>query len=204
MTVPATGLILAGGRSSRMGVTKALLEIDGEPLIRRVVNALRPICEPILAVGNDPIVLADLRLPLIADAAPGGSVVHGLLAGLRHSPHDLAVAVGCDMPYLASSLLKHQLERAIDYDVVVIGGPLGIEPLHAVYRRTVLQKLEQLAIRPGSALRDLLGDARTLVLDPADVASHDPSGRSAINLNTPDDVKRLVPRGASGGDGAAR
>lgn len=188
MTVRATGLVLAGGQSRRMGTRKALLRFEGETLIARVHGVLASLCDPILVVANDASVAAELPAAVIADAAPGGSVVHGLLAGLRASPHELAIAVACDMPYLASALLKHQLERAIDYDAVVIAGPTGVEPLHGVYRKTILPLLERLAERPSSALRDLLGDAKTLVLEEAEVVRYDPERRSAVNLNTPEDV----------------
>jgi len=191
-TAAVTGLILAGGRSRRMGRPKAVIPFQGQTLIERVERVLREICDPVLVVGDDPV-LPDGFLPaVIADAPPGGSVIHGLLAGLRASPHELAAAVGCDMPHLSSSLLKRQVEHAIDYDVVVIASPRGPEPLHGIYRRSVIPILERLAWQPGASLRDLLDTVRVLVLDPDEAAMFDPGQLSATNLNTLAELERCL------------
>jgi molybdopterin-guanine dinucleotide biosynthesis protein A len=190
-----TGLILAGGRSRRMGRPKATICIDGVTLIERVAKVLGEFCDPVLVVGDDPILPEGLGLKVVEDAAPGGTVVRGLLGGLRASPHDLAAAVGCDMPYLKSSLLKRQVEHAIDYDVVLLASARGLEPLHGVYRRSVIPALESLATDPTAGLRDLWSRVRGLVLEEGEVRDLDPDAKSTVNLNTPEDLLRYTGSG---------
>jgi len=195
VTAAVTGLILAGGRSRRMGQPKATIRLEGLTLIERVATVLAEFCNPVLVVGNDPVLPEGFGLPVVKDAEPGGTVVRGLLGGLRASPHDLAAAVGCDMPYLKSSLLKRQVERAIDYDVVLLASARGLEPLHGIYRRSVIPALEGLAANPAAGLRELWGRVRGLVLDAGEVLALDPDGSSTVNLNTPDDLQRYTGSG---------
>jgi molybdopterin-guanine dinucleotide biosynthesis protein A len=190
-----TGLILAGGRSRRMGRPKATIRIDGLTLIERVAQVLAEFCDPVLVVGDDPVLPEGFPLTIVPDAPPGGSVIHGLLGGLQASPHDLAAVVGCDMPYLKSSLLKRQVEHAIDYDLVLLANARGLEPLHGIYRRTVIPALERLGEDRSAKLRDLWGQVRGLVLDPREALALDPEGTSAINLNTPEELRRYTTSG---------
>jgi molybdopterin-guanine dinucleotide biosynthesis protein A len=133
-----TGVILAGGRSSRMGSNKALLPFRGGRFIEAIHRQLRTLFAEVLLVTNTPEQYGFLDCPMVLDLHPGMGALAGLQAGLLHSgtPHIFAVA--CDMPYLDDTLIRTLSERRHRADVVIPEGPHGPEPLHAVYGRTCL------------------------------------------------------------------
>ena len=104
-----SAIILAGGESRRMGSNKALLSLDGQPLIARTAACLRPLADELIVVTNTPeayqFLVADFAARLIPDALPARSALVGLYSGLRMARGDLALAVACDMPFLNPALL---------------------------------------------------------------------------------------------------
>src|SRR5512141_2324174 len=133
-----TVAIQAGGRSSRMGEDKALRPFLGRPLIQRVVERLRPIADEMIVTTNRPAEYAFLGLPLFADSGPQRGALGGLYTALRAAGSPLVAVVACDMPFASAALLAEaarqlELERL---DAVLPGTEMGVEPLHAVYRRS--------------------------------------------------------------------
>ena len=106
------GLILAGGKGSRLGgVNKALLEVAGRANIERVLDALGPLCSQLVAVANDRALADRPELRLILDLEPHAGVLPALAQGLEALDTDLVVAVACDMPFLNPTLLAELLRR---------------------------------------------------------------------------------------------
>lgn len=130
--VPATttdataGILLAGGRASRMGGDKPLLYLGGIPLLARVIAVLRPQCDAMLVSANgDPARFAEFGLPVIADALPDfAGPLAGILAGLDFIAAYLpevryALSVATDTPFLPSDLLPrlHQAREKEGADI---------------------------------------------------------------------------------------
>src|SRR4051812_22304293 len=135
MPEAVTGVILAGGRASRLGgVDKSALDIDGRPVIERVIAALSPLVERLIAVVNDDRFDADPRLTVIRDPDPHAGVLPALQAALDATQTPLAIVVACDMPFLHPELLAHLVQSAQDADAVVPVTDGREEPMHAVYR----------------------------------------------------------------------
>jgi molybdopterin-guanine dinucleotide biosynthesis protein A len=190
---------LAGGVSRRIGRDKAFLELGGRPLIAHVVERLASVCTEVLIVAGDTSLYADLGVPVVEDRFRGVGVLGGLHAGLEAAKHDLALAVGCDMPFLNPDLLRAFAAWAEGFDAVVLrhkpslsslplaGGKEGgqfIEPLHAAYRRTCLPALEA-AIRAGERrVVSFFSHVRVRYVIPAEVIPFDPDLRSFRNVNT--------------------
>src|SRR5437762_6813312 len=96
-----TGVVQAGGRSTRMGGRpKALLELSGRRIIERVVDAITPVVDDLLIVTNTPELYAFLGLSMVADVYPDHGSLGGIYSGLRAAPGDAAFTVACDMPFL--------------------------------------------------------------------------------------------------------
>ncbi len=107
-----------------MGSDKALVTVDGVPMVLRVAEALRAVsCDPVIAVGGDTTALAELGLVTIADRWPGEGPLGGLITALEHFPqHDAVVVVACDLPRLMPSvvaMLLNALESAESADVTL-------------------------------------------------------------------------------------
>src|SRR5271165_4394157 len=127
------GWILAGGRSSRMGVDKALLEIDGQPLVSRVAREAAKVCAPVSLVG-DPAVYGHLGFPVIPDRFPGRGPLAGIEAALGATEADWNLLLACDMPALETAVLESLF--AAGGDCALPRYPDGtVEPLCAVYHR---------------------------------------------------------------------
>ena len=183
---PLTGVVLAGGRSSRMGSDKALLRVGGRRLIDLAVDALTPLCGEVL-VAAGPRVVADLTVRQIHDAGDRGPLA-GIVAALGEVSTDLAVVVAVDMPAVDVTLLADLARRWNGEPAVMPSAGGRLQPLHAVYATAALARLQdclQAGIRsPARALVDL----GALIVDVDDDAF-------ARNLNLPSDL----PGGARSG-----
>jgi len=115
----ASGLILAGGKSQRMGQDKSLMVLGGRTLIQRVVDALAPLCDDIIVVTNSPDAYAHLNLAMVRDVFPDAGSLGGLYSGLSAVAREPAIAVACDMPFLNTELLRYQVSMSSDADAVV-------------------------------------------------------------------------------------
>ena len=188
-TPSVTGMILAGGASSRMGRNKALIELEGQPLIARVVQALRPLADDILIVANDPQPLSFLNLPIIPDITPGYGPLMGLYSGLKGASGELAVMVAVDMPFLTPDFLRFLLALAPDHDVVIPEAGGRLHPLCAVYRRTTcLPAIEQVIARGQRRLIAFHPLVRVRRVGEDALRAISPDLLALANVNTPQEL----------------
>ncbi len=107
MTVSITGVIQAGGKSTRMGgEPKALLELGGRRIVERVLDVLRAVADPVLLVTNTPELYRFLGLPMIADVFPDGGSLGGIYSGLLAAPGEVAFTMACDMPFVSPAVAR--------------------------------------------------------------------------------------------------
>ncbi|MBI4234075.1 MAG: molybdenum cofactor guanylyltransferase [Chloroflexi bacterium] len=190
-----TGIILAGGKSTRLGRDKAKERVGGQTLLERAVAALAQVAEEVIIVvasDQERGVPRGPRVRVAEDVHPGRGPVGGLHAGLLacRSPH--AWAVACDMPFLNPRLLRSLMALAPGYDAVVPRTGGRDHTLHAVYGRGCLDTLEGLLAQeqehPG--ILDLLARVRVRYVQEAEVRLLDPEGLSLFNINSPQDLER--------------
>ncbi|MBI5878638.1 MAG: molybdenum cofactor guanylyltransferase [Chloroflexi bacterium] len=196
-----TGIILAGGRSRRMGRDKALMELGGRALIGRVIDMLQTICADIVLVTNSPEAYRAFGLAMIPDALPNAGSLGGLYSGLVAIRTELAIAVACDMPFLNGRLLEHLVSLADGYDAVVpdlstgavleaasqTAKQIDLHPLHAVYRRTCIEPMAAQVQSGDLRLIGYFDRVRVRAVRRDEVVPYDPALRSFINVNTPDE-----------------
>jgi molybdopterin-guanine dinucleotide biosynthesis protein A len=188
---PLAGVVLCGGESTRMGREKALIPVNGRPLVLHVAGLLARACDPVFLAPGRPGRLGPLGYPELEDAAPGAGPLGGVVAGLAASPHELVAAVAVDMPFASPAVLTllSQLHRA--EDAVVPRTSAGPQPLHAVYGLSGLSRLRSALVEGRLALRAALSDVRVRWVDVEEWSAADSSGRFALNLNRQDDLVRL-------------
>jgi molybdopterin-guanine dinucleotide biosynthesis protein A len=186
-----SGVILAGGSSSRLGRNKAFIEIAGQLLIERVVEQVRAVVGEVRLVTNSPKQFAFLRLPMVRDIYQGIGTLGGLHAGLSAIRTEYGLVAGCDMPFLNPDLLRYIVSRRIGYDVVMPRMGQHYEPLHAIYAKRCLPGIEQ-AISSGRRriLHACVG-MRVRWVRTSQVALYDPHCLSFFNVNTAGDVARM-------------
>ncbi len=192
-----TGVLLAGGNSSRMGRNKALMSLAGHRLVDRVLAVLRGIFDDLLMVTNSPDLYADLGVRMVPDLVADKGALGGIHSAIHHAatPHCLVVA--CDMPFLNAAVLRYLAEQRAGCDVVVPSLHGKPQPLHAVYGKACLQPI---ARRLGTDRLHVVGffpDVRVREVTAKELAGFDPDGLSFRNLNTPEEfaaaARRLGP-----------
>jgi len=189
--IKITGVIQAGGRSTRMGgEPKALLELGGKRIVERVVDALGAVLDDLLVVTNTPERYEFLRLPMVADRYPDGGSLGGIFTGLEAAGGDAAFTVACDMPFLSPDVVRLVLARAGEADVVIprVGGQY--ETMHALYAKACLGPMEA-RLRAGRLkIVGFFPDVRVLEITAAAVARHRAPEVAFMNVNTPDELAR--------------
>ena len=194
-----TGIVLAGGASRRMGQNKAFLELGGKPLIAHVIERMDQVCAEVLVVARDVQPYAGLGARLVEDRFRGVGVLGGLHAGLAAAAHNLALAVGCDMPFLKPALLRAFAGWAEGADVAVLRQGEQVEPLHGAYRRTCLPAIEAAIHANQRRIISFFPRVRVHYVAPEDVTMFDPELRSFRNVNTPEEWE--IVQGEWGGNG---
>lgn len=186
-----TGVIQAGGKSTRMGGRpKALIELGGRRIIDRVASVLRAVTDDALIVTNTPDLYASLGLPMVPDVFPDHGSLGGLYSGLRAAPGDAAFTVACDMPFLVPEVARLVIERAGDADVVLprVGGQF--ETLHACYAKSCLGPMESRLRRGQLRIVGFFDEVRVLAIAEEEVARFRAPDLVFMNVNTPDELAR--------------
>jgi len=137
-----TGVVLAGGRSKRMGLNKAFLEIDGERIISRVVTILKGIFDDVILVTNDPLEYEDLDTRIVTDIFKGAGSLGGIYTGLFHAHYNYSFITACDMPFLKKEIIVKMIDEIEDYDTLVPYEGGRFHPFHAIYSRGCLKAIE--------------------------------------------------------------
>ncbi len=213
MQIPLAA-ILGGGKATRMGCDKALLEIQGVPLIERVWRSVAPLVGRGVVVGGGSY-LEHLGVPTVPDRFPGAGALGGIGTALAHAGESLGpgtwvLVLACDMPFVKADLVRLLWARREGVRIVVPRTALGYEPLCALYRADVAGVVEEQVRQGDLRLSTLFRRVRTRLVPEPDLRAVDPGLRSFLNLNCPDDVERvrelLLRSGASGASapGSAR
>jgi len=189
--VRVTGVIQAGGKSTRMGGRpKALLELGGRRIIERVLDAVAPVVDDVLVVTNTPDLYAFLRVPMVPDAWPEHGSLGGIFTGLAAAAGDAAFTVACDMPFLHSEVARLVVRRAGEGDVVIPRVGEQFETMHAVYGKACLPAIEA-RLRAGRLkIVGFFEDVRVVEIGEAEVARHRAPEVVFMNVNTPEELER--------------
>jgi molybdenum cofactor guanylyltransferase len=190
----AAAIVLAGGRSSRMGQPKALLPFDAQPLIAHIVSTLRPLFADVIVVAAPEQSLPELRAEIVRDDVAFQGPVGGIAYGLRASRREVNFVASCDSAFLNPGLISFLVGEVAGADVVVPHWEGRFQPLHAVYRRGVLPLLEAQLQRGELRPVYLFDMVRTRAVSEAEVRRFDPDGASFFNMNTPDDYAAALQR----------
>ena len=190
LVTAVTGVVLAGGRGSRLGgVDKARLEIGGMTTLDRVRAALAGLVDETILVVNDAGLAGTAGVRIVRDPEPHAGVLPALLAALDVAAHPLCVLVACDMPFLNTGLLRWLVEAAAGRDVVIpeVGGQL--QPMHAVYRREPCREAIAAALQRGDRrMISFLEGLRVRRVEEAEARLFDPELRSFFNINTAEEL----------------
>ena len=194
-SIRAAGIVLCGGKSTRMGTSKALLPFGSETMLQRVVRILGEVVAPMVIVAA-----ADQGLPALPrdvivtrDENEGRGPLEGLRAGLKALPAnvDAAYVTSCDVPLLVPGFVHQILDLAEGYDIAVMEIDGFTHPLSAVYRRSALPHVERLLAENRLRPVFLFEAVKTRRVHPNEMTA-DPDLRTLRNLNTREDYARAL------------
>ncbi len=190
MSISTGGIVLCGGKSRRMGRSKADLPFGPETMLQRVVRLLSGVVGPIVVVAAPGQVLPDLAddVLLAHDQNPENGPLEGLAAGLAalEGHADAAYVTGCDVPLLVPGFVKDMIHQLGDAEMAVPKTDGYLHPLSAVYRLSVLTRVRELLAAGRRRPAFLFEGAQVEVVDPRQLPS-DPELLTLHNLNQPED-----------------
>jgi molybdopterin-guanine dinucleotide biosynthesis protein A len=196
VTSPVSGIVLAGGRSRRLGVDKRSLYLNSNRTqLAETIDRLATVVDDVIVAG-DPLEIVSRPVTVVADVDVGVGPLAGLVAGLSAVRHDHAIVLACDLPFLNVDLLRGLLALPRDYVLLVPCRSDGtLEMLHAVYSRSIVETLQKYlnsGQRRLSGLPAALERAGLVVRTVNEdwLRQFDPTLRSFFNLNTPTDLER--------------
>jgi molybdenum cofactor guanylyltransferase len=190
----ATAVVLAGGKSSRMGRPKSLLLFDGEPLIAHIVRALKRMFAETVIVAAPEQELPDLPAILVRDEVAYQGPVGGIYYGLKAASGNFCFVTSCDVPFVNSALISHLTSQISNHDVVVPHWENRFQPLHAAYRTSVAPLLKEQLDRGELRPVYLFDKVRTCKIGEEEIRRFDPEGLSFLNMNTPADYEEALKR----------
>jgi molybdenum cofactor guanylyltransferase len=187
----AGGIVLCGGKSTRMGVPKATLPFGPETMLQRVVRLLGTVVSPIVVVAAREQSLPKLPddVTIACDEREQRGPLEGLRAGLKALPDSVEIAyiTSCDVPLLEPAFVERMVELLGDHDIAVMEIDGFPHPLSAVYRRDTLPHVEALLEKDKLRPVFLFDAVRTRRVRPEEMLSVDPQLRTLRNLNTRED-----------------
>ena len=180
-------VILCGGQSRRMGTCKALLTVEGEPVLHRLAGALSFFEERLLS-ANDASLGAGLSWTVVEDRFLGLGPGAGLHAALLASKKEALLCVPCDLPAFSEQAARCLLAQYPgDCAAMVCRDSTGqLHPLCGIYTKRMLPALERRLVAGCCRMTEVLEDAPTVVLDTAGLLPDD----VFFNMNTPADHHR--------------
>ena len=184
---PATGAVMAGGQSRRLGRDKALLVVAGETLLARALRIVGQVTAEQFVIGPAERREQAPGIQVLADELPGSGPLGGIYTALRAARHEHLLVVACDMPFLNPALLRYLLSLGSGYDVVLPRVDGRGEQLHAVYARSCIEPVAAQLESGDFKIDRFFERVRVRSVEEDELRRHDPDLRSFRNVNTPDD-----------------
>jgi molybdopterin-guanine dinucleotide biosynthesis protein A len=201
MTHPCSGVILAGGLSTRYGgENKAFLKVGGMRILDWLLSVYAGLFDEIILVTNTPQEFVDCNALIVTDLFTVRSSLTGIHAGLFYASHPFAFFCACDTPFLKGAVIEAILANLEpEVDLVIPQTAAGLEPLCAAYSRRCLKPAEEHIRQNKLKIQGALSGRRVKIIPEAVLREKDPELRSFFNINCPEDLERaeqLVKEGA--------
>jgi molybdopterin-guanine dinucleotide biosynthesis protein A len=193
----ASGIILAGGASTRMTGDKAFMEVGGRRVIDIQLEVLRGLFEEILVVTNEERLAwvkgyEEERVRVVAEPVIGKGPLGGVLSGLMLTASEGNFVLACDMPFIRREAVALVLERLAGHQVAVPRTSKGLEPLHAAYTRSCIPFIERQLQRGDLRVTGFFDQVDLIEIPFEELERFDKTGRLLMNINSPEDMRRAV------------
>lgn len=183
-------IVLAGGRSVRLGRDKALEDVGGRPLIRQVIDRLSALGDETIVVTSQRTRLPELGVTKVIDVYPDKGPLGGIYTGLRATSSPCSLVVACDMPLLNVDLIHYLFRQWPGFDAVVPRVAGSVEPLHAVYSRSCLRAIEAALLENRLQVNGFFDEVKVRYVEESEIDEFDPQHLSFFNVNSDSDLER--------------
>lgn len=195
MALINTAIILAGGKSSRMGFDKQLICVEGENIIDNITRTLKPVFKNIIVVTNKPGLYKNRDIIIAKDCYKGYGPLGGIHAGLVKSHSMYNYFIACDMPYINVDYIKYMMkmihENNYEPDAVITRFGDWIEPFNAFYSKKLISGIEDNMTKGKKKIGELLEDSNALYIEEKVARGFSPDWGMFTNLNTEKDLKSI-------------
>jgi molybdopterin-guanine dinucleotide biosynthesis protein A len=185
-----TGVVLIGGKSERYGSDKVLSQFKGKQLIEHVVETIQPLFDEIILIGHKRKGLENFRV--VEDIRPGCGPLGGIYTALMSTDAEHCFVCATDMPNLNAGLISHMISRAEGHDIVMPMWSKGREPLHAIYRRSVIPYAASLLDQNIFRIFSLIEQVDTLFIPEETISMYGDPYVLFSNINTQHDMLRIT------------
>jgi molybdopterin-guanine dinucleotide biosynthesis protein A len=187
----ATGIVLAGGKGSRINKNKALITLpDGKTLLQKCLDSLRKVLTEVLIVTNQRELYQDYDARLVEDMVKAKGPLGGIYTGLSYSTTHCNFVIGCDMPFPQPRLIEMLLQGCDDYDVVIPKTKGEVEPLFAVYSKNCLPVISDHLQKNDLKIRKIFEKLKVQIIKEERIDEVDPQHLSFFNINTEEDLRK--------------
>ncbi len=190
----ASCIILAGGKSLRLGYDKFLETVGNKNLLQRVISCVSPLSgDIILVTARELTTLQSINYPklrVVTDIYPGKGPLVGIYTGLVTSISFYNLVVASDMPFLNQALLRYMIQLSTNFDIVTPRVGNLVEPLHAVYTKSCLAPIEQMIKQDKLRVDKLFSLVRVRYVEAEEIERFDPKHLSFFNINTKVDLEK--------------
>ncbi len=191
---PGTAIILAGGKSSRLGFDKQLLEYNGEYLMDYLLKLLEPVFQETVIVSNTPEIHRNRGCRVVSDILPEAGPLGGLHAGLMAASFETCYLTACDMPGIRESYIRYMLECQRSHpgnEAVVTRVKDMLEPMNALYSKGLALCIGSLLDDGKRKMTALLDRANTYYVPEKVALRYSPDWLMFDNINTIEDLERF-------------
>src|SRR5262245_58925427 len=186
-----TGILLAGGKSRRMGKDKRFLPIADRTLLDLSLSALRAVFRKVVVVIAQDSPALTVEVPVIRDLIPECGSLGGLYTGLKQtdSPHVFVVA--CDMPFLRPDAIRWFTGLKNDADIVMAKLQNGLHPMHALYSRQCIPVIEEMIRTRDLKIQGMIAypSLKIRIITEDDLREIEGGELAFLNVNTPADLE---------------
>jgi len=189
-----SGIVLAGGKSLRLGFDKVLETVGNRSLLQLVISGVASLSREVIIVTTSeqtiPQSIDYSRLKVVTDIYPGKGPLGGIYTGLATSASFYNLVVASDMPFLKQALLRYMIQLSANFDLVVPRVGKLVEPLHAVYTKSCLAPIEHMIRQDKLSVNQLFPLVKTRYVEAEEIERFDPKHLSFFNVNTKADLKK--------------
>jgi len=195
-------IVLAGGKSLRLGQDKVLETVGNRSLLQQVVSCVSLLSSYVIIVTTRQRTFSQSidypKLKVVTDIYPDKGPLGGIYTGLATSTSFYNLVVASDMPFLNQALLRYMIQLSANFDLVVPRVGNLVEPLHAIYTKSCLAPIEQMIKQGELSVNKLFNLVRVRYVEAEEIERFDPKHLSFFNINTEADLERA--RELAGGD----